>query len=125
MADLAFGSLLHLVEDSYAEDHVDRAKSDREGSCRGTARSLPAPGKILEFHSYAHQDAGEHAEADSQDAFAAHWTGTTPNVVEVGRALNEYYERNASWGEMKPYPECIFALADEVRPASAGERFSR
>jgi hypothetical protein len=46
-------------------------------------------------------------------------------VVDVGRALNEYFVGRAPWTEVKPYVECVFPLAKEVRPASAGAKYAR
>lgn len=125
MSELAFGSLLHMVEDSFAEGHVERAMPNGQEKCAGTLNGYSMPGRVVEFHSYVQQDSSKHGDDDTRSAFSANWSGPRPNVVDVGRVLNDYFVRRASWNEVKPYIECIFALDKEVRPASAGERYTR
>ncbi len=124
MSELAFGSLLHVVEDSFAGGHTERAMPDG-GTCPGISEQHAAPGRIIEFHAYNHQDPDRHGESDTRHAFSAHWSATRPSVVDVGRSLNDYFTRRTPWPEVKPYIECIFALDSEARPASAGEGYGR
>lgn len=124
MTEVAFGSLLHVVEDSFAAGHVARSAPDGR-HCPDPAAAHAMPGRIVEFHSYVNQDADRHGASDTRQAFSAHWSGDRPNVVDVGRTLNDYFIRRAAWSEVKPYLECIFTLDDEVRPASAGDDYSR
>lgn len=125
MSELAFGSLLHLVEDSFAGGHVERAMPDGSEKCTGASGNYAMPGRIIEFHSYGQQDAKKHGNDDARSAFSAHWSGSRPSVVDVGRVLADHFARRTPWGEVKPYMECIFALDSEARPASGGERYSR
>jgi len=118
MSKVAFGSLLHSVEDSFAGGHVERRDPIPGQKCV----ALPAfdqPGKVVEFHSYSRQDAGKHGEGDSRKSFSAHWSFGSPHVVEVGRNLYSFYQRKSPWSEVKPYLECVFELDAQVRPASA------
>ncbi len=123
MSDVAFGSLLHMVQDSFSMSHVERAPSSAEARCRKSA--LAAPGAILEFHSYPNQDPERHGKADERDAFSGHWSLDKPNVVDIGHNLSEMFTVRASWATVKPYLECIYALDREAREASPGERFVR
>ncbi|PXX45307.1 hypothetical protein [Undibacterium pigrum] len=125
MAELAFGSLLHVVEDSFAGGHVERATPDERNQCPKMTTAVPMPGKILEFHSYINQDSKKHGDDDVRNAFSAAWSGARPNVLDVGRTLNTYFVRRATWDEVKPYIECIFTLHENVRAASAGEKYAR
>jgi hypothetical protein len=50
---VALGSLLHMVEDSFAKGHAERAVNGE--SCAAAGSSLGA-GRIREFHSYVNQD---------------------------------------------------------------------
>jgi len=125
MSQLAFGSLLHMVEDSFAMGHTERAVPDPEEICETAIKEHLAPGKILEFHFYAKQDPKRHGEGDTRNAFSTHWTSTSPNVIDVGRTLYEYYQKGETWENVKSYIECIFALDKEARPASAGADYSR
>lgn len=125
MSEVAFGSLLHLVQDSFADGHVQRAVADSSNSCLGVTGVSQMPGKIIEFHSYVNQSPYKHGSDDERRAFSLHWSSFKPNVVDVGRELNRYFNRRATWEEVKPYMECIFALDSEVRNSTAGEKYAR
>jgi hypothetical protein len=125
MSELALGSLLHMVEDSFATGHTDRAVPDPKEMCATTIKEHLVPGKIVEFHFYGKQDKQRHGEDDTRSAFSTHWTSTKPNVIDVGRSLYEYYEKGEKWENVKSYLECIFALDKEARPASAGAEYLR
>jgi hypothetical protein len=125
MSKLAFGSLGHLVEDSFAKGHTERAVPDPLAKCEGTMKEHPAPGRIKQFHFYGQQDPQKHEAEDTRMAFSTHWSDTKPNVIDVGRSLYQYYMEGKKWEEVKPYIECIFALDGEARPASAGEDYAR
>lgn len=124
MSSVAFGSLLHMVEDSFASGHVERAAPDGRETCPSASEYL-MPGRIVEFHSYGQQDPAKHGHGDAREAFSAHWSSTRPNVIDAGKVLYGYFQRQARWDEVKPYIECLFVLDSEVRPASAGEAYSR
>lgn len=124
MSELAFGSLLHVVEDSFADGHTERGMPDEKIKCFGDAKNHTMPGKIKEFHSYVNQDSRKHGDDDSRNAFSAKWSGNRPNVIDVGRVLNDYFVRRASWEEVAPYIQCIFTLDRDARPSSSGERYA-
>ena len=123
MSAVAFGSLLHMVQDSFASGHVERASPDGREKCPSPNEHL-MPGRIVEFHSYGQQDAAKHGHADAREAFSAHWSSARPNIIDVGKVLHGYFLRRAEWVEVRPYLECLFVLDTEVRPASAGEAYS-
>jgi hypothetical protein len=122
--DVAFGTLLHMLEDSYAAGHVDRRESSGTQVCRSGNEQAVAPGAIVEFHAYNDQDHDAHSKADSREAFLKQ-IEEDGDVVEVGRALKRYYDTRANWDVVKPYLECAFAVLDENRAASAGAGFSK
>jgi len=105
MRKVAFGNLLHLVEDSFARGHVERRDPIAGQTCAATA--LPQPGKILEFHSYSKQNPSKHGNGDSREAFSAHWSADHPGVIDVGKALNTFFQNNSPWIEVKPYLESV------------------
>ena len=117
--EVALGSLLHMVEDSFAKGHVDRAEATMGARCTGAEEHL-APGRIREFHCYINQDTAKHGDYDSRQAFAQHWAADRPTVIDVGQELVEYYERGSAWEEVRPYLDCVFALEDPESKASAG-----
>lgn len=120
--EVAFGSLLHMIQDSFATAHVDRAEPIKGVSCGG-ATQYPAPGKIRSFRSYNNQDSDKHAEYDSRNAFSARWTVDKPGVIDVGQVLRTYFERAAAWEEVAPYLDCVFSLENPDAQASAGNGF--
>lgn len=116
LEDIAFGSLLHMVEDSFAAGHVDRMEPANGTQCAGSSHR--APGPIREFHSYTKQSTSKHADADSRDAFINN--RLTPDVVDVGRTLVALRKAKAEWLEVGAYLSCVYDLAPTVRKASAG-----
>ena len=122
--NVAFGSLLHVVEDSFAKGHTDRAEPGFGQHCAnpGATEHL-APGVIREFHAYNKQDHAEHSRFDSRDLLMEHVANTKPHVIAVGRTLRQYYENKATWDTVRPYIECVFTLQQADTPASAGIGF--
>ncbi|WP_422087398.1 hypothetical protein [Variovorax sp.] len=118
---VAFGSLLHTVQDSFSRAHVEREQVTKGAKCSGAASDYAAPGQIREFHSYSHQDADKHSAADVRAAFSVHWSSGPPTAVDVGRVLAQFYDRQADWLEVQPYVECVFRLAPTVTVASPGD----
>ena len=123
IAEVAFGSILHTVEDSFAKGHVQREQNAAAATCAALPQ-LPAPARIMEFHSYAHQDGHKHAEFDTRDAFEQETLADKPDVVLVGKPLRDFYEHRASWEIVKPYFECVFAIIDANTKASPGAEFA-
>lgn len=120
--DVAFGSLLHALQDSYAAGHVDREESSGSASCSAGALSVAAPGAIREFHAYNNQDHGAHGNADSKAAFSASFQ-QPGNVVDVGRALVRARQRGMHWDEIRPLFDCVLTLANPDALAGPGDDF--
>lgn len=116
VSDVAFGSLLHMVEDSFAAGHVERMEPANGAQCPGNSHR--APGPITEFHSYTHQSTSKHVDADTREAFINN--RLTPDVVDVGRTLVAMRKAQAKWSEVETYLMCVYDLAPAVRKASAG-----
>lgn len=115
--DVAFGSLLHMVQDSFAAGHVDRMEPANGKRCTGSPHR--APGPIREFHSYIHQDSSRHGEADNREAFVNN--RLTPDVVDVGRTLVALRQAKAGWSDVGSYLECVYELSPSSRRATAGD----
>jgi hypothetical protein len=118
--DVAFGSFLHTIEDSFAEGHVQREETS-PGSCSVIPES-PAPPRIVEFHSYSHQDEKKHKEKDARPAFLEQFAKPV-NVVTVSKPLTDYFDQRATWETVKPYVQCIFTVIDPTTKASPGKEF--
>jgi hypothetical protein len=116
---IAFGSLIHVVEDSFAAGHVDRVPPKPGASCAGWR----APGEIREFHSYPRQDSHKHGLADELAALRTHESTTSPNVIDVVSTLGILWRSQVPWDEARRYLECVFALAPDARPSSPGDSY--
>lgn len=124
MSKVAFGSLLHMVQDSFAGGHVQRRPTTPDRPCEKSP-GRNQPGRIVEFHSYSNQHSGKHGGADARQAFSAHWSSGRPHIVDVGRELAGLYARKAPWSEVQPYMECIFALDSSASPSTAGTAYQK
>jgi hypothetical protein len=105
LEDIAFGSLLHMVEDSFAGGHIYR-RAVNTGDCQ-----VP---EIVEFHTYPGQDQQAHKERDDLDHARA-----KPILVDVLRELIRLRHTRKSWTEVRPYlDDCVFRLASDARSSS-------
>ena len=109
IGSVAFGSLLHMLHDSFTRSHTDRAESD--GSTCGAG--LPQrPGRVRQFLNYALQKSSKHAVEDSRDAVHLQLQIISPNMVDIGQYLKARLEQKASWDEVKPLLSCVFEVED-------------
>ncbi len=122
--DIAFGSILHTVQDSFAAAHVTRDTPVQGEQCSSSLKQH-RPGRIVEFHTYGAQDGKKHDEGDYRSAMAIGSRDRWPDAVEATRVLFEFYNANATWETARPYVECLFELSPKNRPASPGEHFRR
>jgi hypothetical protein len=120
--EVAFGSLLHTLQDSFAGGHVERESSYASRSCELGNRRVIAPGRIVEFYSYGKQDAVRHGDSDARSAFMVSLQ-EEGDVVEVGRPLVGAFDDQAPWESVKPYFDCLYLLSPEAKPASAGSAY--
>jgi hypothetical protein len=114
---VAFGSLLHMIQDSFAYGHASRRDAIEGEGCPNAGNGKP--GAIEEFRSYQHQNHESHAEYDSRQAFGNHLI-ENPSVVSVGRDLLSLYNNKASWDDVKPYLECVLDIQNPGARSSAG-----
>lgn len=117
----AFGTLLHLIQDSFSASHVIRDISTQGTPCPALP-GVTAPGQIVKFLVYGAQDAKEHGKEDESMGFMRHLVkdGWSPNVIDVGRELTALYARPAPWKDVKPYIDCVFLLQDPDSEADGG-----
>lgn len=120
VGDVAFGSLLHTLQDSYAAGHVDREEAGGIKSCSVRGISVAAPGNIREFHAYNDQDHELHAAADSRDSFMRSYQ-VEGNVVDVGRLLVRARDQKVPWEEISGFFDCIFTLQRPEASAGPGD----
>jgi len=121
--DLVFGTLLHMIQDSFSKSHVTR--NPPGGICCERVPNHEQPGKIVGFHSFTKQKAGKHGKEDNQEAFETNLLRyPSVNVVEVGKVIRNYRENNEPWDKLKDYLECVYDLEDPDAKAGPGERFA-
>ncbi|MCR6701148.1 MAG: hypothetical protein NVV68_08395 [Dokdonella sp.] len=121
---IAFGSILHTVQDSFAAGHTTREPRRPEGTCASTSfRSVP---RIVEFHSYAEQDGALHDHEDSREALVGGVIGEDwPLAVETTRHLFDLHDARTNWDEVRPYVECLFMVTPDAAASSGGKAFAR
>jgi hypothetical protein len=123
---VALGSLMHVIEDSFAKGHVTRDEPTGE-SCPAYPQ-LKKAGRVLAFHSFSHQDPTRHGDFDSRKAFEAQLISQIPHVVAVGRALKVMYDKRRPWDEVESLlDKCVFEVSkdDLDRPAGPGANFRK
>lgn len=120
ISDVAFGSFLHTIQDSFAAGHLDREESTGVMSCSSGAVAAKAPGAIRSFHAYNRQDHAAHADADTRGAFMKRFS-EKGNVVQFGAVLVDARDRRMTWEEVRPMLECAFSLIDPKAPAGPGD----
>jgi hypothetical protein len=121
LKDFAFGTLLHMVQDSFSKSHVSRDLSTQGAICNCKfANSSPA--KIEKFLVYSAQDSHKHKAEDGYGALRYDAKEYTPNVIDVGITLRKLYnEENSDWEVVKQYlDECVYVLKDIDAEADGG-----
>ena len=120
LRDFAFGTLLHMVQDSFSESHVSRDLSTQV-ALPDSANTGGSPAKIEKFLVYSSQDADKHKDEDVYEALRNDAAKYSPNVIDVGKILREFYKQNSNWDAVKKYlEECVFALIDIDAEADGG-----
>ena len=121
IAEVALGSLLHMVEDSFSKSHVSR--SDPLGQeCDGMP-GVVQPGLILQFHSYAHQNKKAHDLEDRIRAIELQKMETVPCAIDVCRTIVQLWQRKATWPEAQRYLQYVFALHPSASASGPGKEF--
>ncbi len=115
----AAGSLLHVVQDSFASAHVERVEL-------GGARRGP----IVGFLWYGGQDPARHAQADAFPGEGGleqlHTVGGALDGLDRSVAVLELLAASAGWEPLERLLRAdVLALAADVRPATAGAAFAR
>lgn len=116
--DVAFGSLLHMVQDSFSKSHVTREYAS--GTCGESGQ--PNGGRITEFLAYGSQDADDHGKEDARDKMLANLREQKDSsVVTVSRYLKSLRDAKTPWETVRAYMDrCIYAVADDDMSNPAG-----
>jgi hypothetical protein len=108
----AIGALFHMIQDSFAQGHVQRNKKN----------------EIVEFHAYGGQDEKKHAE---HDALGGSWyeslgerlkqTGGALSAIDACATVMEMIAEDKSTDEIVAHlDKTVWALASGVKPAGPG-----
>jgi len=121
LKNFAFGTLLHMVQDSFSESHISRDLSTQGTpcACKFVDRS---PAKIEKFLVYSAQDSRRHKAEDGYEALKNDAKKYTPNLIDVGITLRRLYDdENSEWEVVRQYlDECVYVLKDPDSEADAG-----
>jgi hypothetical protein len=121
--DFAFGTLLHMIEDSFSRAHVSR--NPPGGNKCERVPDYDQPGKITSFHAFVKQKTSKHGKEDNDEALYNNLLRyPSLNVVEVGKVLRYYRENDQPWDKLKDYLECVFDLEDPDAKAGPGTQFA-
>jgi hypothetical protein len=116
---VAFGTLLHLVEDSYSASHVRRVSQRVQAN---GCPSYDAADPIVEFRTYVGQDTEKHAVCDDAPDWLESPRAGSP--IDVLAELVRAYADGRDWPYVKAILEGkVFRLADRVAPARPGSCF--
>jgi hypothetical protein len=116
---VAFGTFLHLVEDSYSASHVSReSRRVQPNGCP----SYDATDEVVAFHTYVGQDTEKHALCDDAPDWLASPREGSP--IDVIAELVRAYADGRDWAFVKTIlEEKSFRLAGGARPADTGRCF--
>lgn len=120
---VAMGSLLHMVQDSYAPGHVDREVLDYHS---GTGRIF-ARGGIWGFHCYSGQDETLHAQDDKwPDGLNKSVPVGYENPIAIGANLLVKMNTRTPWIEVEKYLKTtVFAIKDPSVLAGPGDKYRK
>lgn len=115
--DLALGSMLHVVQDSFAAGHNHREYGGGAGCEHG---------RVVQFTSYIGQDSDKHGAEDTRAALLRNMqTRFTPlhNPVEASARLITFVRRKADWQTVvEPYlRNNLFCVGSDAVPAGPGD----
>lgn len=112
--DVALGSILHVLQDSFSDAHVERAYAP--------ARGCP-DGRVIQFHAYGSQDPTRHTKSDTRTAWLAGTYTPVTNPVEVSARMITFAHTGADWSSVvEPWlRNTVFCLGEDAQPAGPGE----
>jgi hypothetical protein len=112
--DIALGSLLHVIQDSFSASHVLREGSTTSGKSR-----LTGVGKIIQFGNYLLQDRDRHSIADIEiDEESGNYefdlTEISAKVIEL--VIAQRLDKRDKWSEAKHLFRMSFTCLIPLRP---------
>lgn len=120
---VAMGSLLHMIQDSFAPGHANRAILDYPiGSGTVFAR-----GAIADFHCYTGQDESLHAQDDKwPGGLDEHAPIGSDNPITIGANLLIEMNKRTPWPDVEKYlKNTVFAIKDPAAISGPGEKYRK
>ena len=123
---VAIGSLLHMIQDSYALGHAQREVLD---TTRPDGKRSFSRGAIQEFHCYTNQDPNKQRLDDKwPDGLESRQLELNDNPISVGAKVLQFMYANdrqgAPWQEVEAYlRDVVFRIAKDASPASPGSKY--
>lgn len=115
---VAFGSLMHMIEDSFSKSHVTR---EPPSSTCPVILSTTKAGRVLEFHAYNRQDPDKHSDADSRNGLEIGLIEREMIAVTVGRKLKEMFDGRQTWEVVRAYlDQCVYEVKNDDLDKAAG-----
>ncbi|CAG8866459.1 hypothetical protein [Pseudomonas fluorescens] len=115
--EMALGSLLHLVQDSYSDAHTQR-------SLEASAK-CPA-GRVVQFHAYGHQISSQHSTADTRSAWKGRTFSKEQDPVNVSATLIHFAHQGVGWPVVESYlRDTVFCLDTDAQEAGPGKYAQR
>ena len=81
--------------------------------------------RLLQFHSYAHQNHNTHDSADNKKAIELQRLETVPSAIDVCHEIIQMWGRKAGWLEAKKYFDYVFELHSSVMVSGPGQGFEQ
>lgn len=110
---LALGSMLHLIQDSFAAGHAHRVQAP--------SPMCPA-GRVAQFHSYLHQAGRDHLVEDKRQAYRFDSSRSASNPVDASARIILMARDRADWSAVvEPYlRRNLFCLEGDAAPGGPG-----
>lgn len=128
VAEAAFGSLLHMVQDSLSNAHAERAEAtgvDCAGVPGPRQPGNRATGQDHLLSKLRGADAAKHDVQDAFDALQRNILQSQPSVLEVPKTTVNLWRTKTNWAAAQAYFSCVFAAGEKVQPAAPGDAFRR
>ncbi|MBF0185212.1 MAG: hypothetical protein HQM06_12615 [Magnetococcales bacterium] len=112
MREVAFGSLQHMIQDSFAHCHAQRDEKN--------------PAKIVAFYAYPHQNSEGHAQFDNQLEWVSNGSHANDKVnpVVIGHNLFKFKQQGVKWDNgvkkyLAQYLQLVTEEEDERKPMAS------
>ncbi|MEO4049447.1 hypothetical protein AAFN46_20505 [Pseudomonas sp. CAU 1711] len=110
--EMAIGSLLHLIQDSYSDAHALRNFEPSE--------KCPL-GRVIEFHSYGKQNPDLHGVADTRAAMKSQKFTKEQHPVNASATILRFMDDQEDWPVVKAYlRDTVFCLDADAQGAGPG-----